>query len=115
MDAAEFHASVYETIRRIPYGRVTSYGHIAKLVGMPRHSRFVGQALKLLPASEDLEEEDRIPWQRVIGSNGSIALKGENKLRQRRALEAEGVEVLEGRGLDGLRVDLKTYGWFPDE
>ncbi|KAJ1303939.1 hypothetical protein OPQ81_008350 [Rhizoctonia solani] len=92
MDAAEFHARVYAAVRQIPVGRVTSYGHIAKIVGMPRHSRHVGQALKFLPDGSD------IPWQRVIASNGTISSRGPGTTgadRQREELQAEGVEVIQ--------------------
>ncbi|VDB98131.1 unnamed protein product [Peniophora sp. CBMAI 1063] len=109
LDSAEFHAEVYRVVRLIPHGRVTSYGHIAKLIGMPNHSRHVGQALKYLGADLD----PPVPWQRVIGSSGTISPRGEGGAqRQREALEAEDVEVREGRTGD-LLVDLKTYGWFP--
>ncbi|KAK7034014.1 Alkyltransferase-like protein 1 [Paramarasmius palmivorus] len=104
MDTAEFHAAVYDVVRLIPQGKVTSYGHIAKLIGMPNHSRHVGQALKFLT-------DETVPWQRVIGSSGTISSRGpgtNGAQRQKEALEAEGVEV------DGLRVNLSTYGWFPD-
>ncbi|KEP51042.1 DNA-binding methylated-DNA-cysteine S-methyltransferase [Rhizoctonia solani 123E] len=112
MDAAEFHARVYAAVREIPIGRVTSYGHIAKIVGMPRHSRHVGQALKFLPNGSD------IPWHRVIASNGTISSRGPGTTgadRQRQALQAEGVEVsfsALGGGL--MRIRLAEYGWFPD-
>lgn len=102
-------------------------GHVAKLIGMPNHSRHVGQgqsglippvplagfsfctALKFLGADVD----PPVPWQRVIASSGTISPRGEGGAqRQRDALEAEDVEVREGRTGD-LLVDLDTYGWFP--
>ncbi|KAG9090214.1 hypothetical protein FS749_000739 [Ceratobasidium sp. UAMH 11750] len=112
MDSAEFHAKVYGAVREIPHGKVTSYGHIAKLVGMPRHSRHVGQALKFLPDGTD------IPWHRVIASNGTISSRGPGTTgadRQRQALEAEDV-VVNAPGMGGglLRINLNEYGWFPD-
>ncbi|KAF5319600.1 hypothetical protein D9619_008359 [Psilocybe cf. subviscida] len=111
MDSAEFHAAVYEIVRLIPHARVTSYGHVAKMAGMPNHSRHVGQALKFLPPNTN----PPIPWQRVLGSTGTISSRGpgtEGAQRQQEALEAEGVEVTEGRTGE-LRVDLRAYGWFP--
>ncbi|KZT39050.1 DNA binding methylated-DNA--cysteine S-methyltransferase [Sistotremastrum suecicum HHB10207 ss-3] len=117
MDAAEFHAAVYRVVRQIPPGKVTSYGHIAKLVGMPRHSRHVGQALKYL------DPQSNLPWYRVISSSGQISSRGpgtSGARRQRDELEAEGIEVtggevgLEGGNDGGGRVNLRTYGWFPD-
>jgi methylated-DNA-protein-cysteine methyltransferase-like protein len=96
---------------------------------MPNHSRHVGQgvfhdlsnpkaphlipliALKFLPPNTN----PPIPWQRVLGSSGAISSRGpgtDGAQRQQEALEAEGVEVSEGRTGE-LRVDLRSYGWFP--
>ncbi|KAF6751916.1 MGMT family protein [Ephemerocybe angulata] len=111
MDSAEFHAAVYDKVREIPVGSVTSYGHIAKLIGMPRHSRHVGQALKFLSP----QTNPPIPWQRVLGASGTISSRGpgsDGAQRQRDALEAEGVEVTVGRTGE-MRVDLARFGWFP--
>ncbi|KAF9534491.1 MGMT family protein [Crepidotus variabilis] len=111
LDVAEFHAEVYTIVRLIPPCRVTSYGHIAKLAGMPNHSRHVGQALKFLPANTT----PLIPWYRVIGASGTISSRGpgtDGARRQRNALVAEGVDVTDGRTGD-FRIDLRTYGWFP--
>ncbi|KAJ3502271.1 hypothetical protein NMY22_g18642 [Coprinellus aureogranulatus] len=108
MDSAEFHAAVYDKVREIPVGRVTSYGHIAKLIGMPRHSRHVGQALKFLAP----QANQPVPWQRVIGASGTISSRGpgtDGAQRQRQALEAEGVEVTTGRTGE-MRVDLGQKG-----
>jgi len=112
MDSAEFHASVYETVRRIPTGRVTTYGHIAKLIGMPNHSRHVGQALKFLGPTTN----PPVPWHRVIGASGAISSRGpgtDGARRQRDALVAEGVEVTVGRTGE-MRVDFSRWGWFPE-
>ncbi|PCH39060.1 MGMT protein [Wolfiporia cocos MD-104 SS10] len=111
MDSAEFHAAVYEMVRQIPAQRVTSYGHIAKLIGMPRHSRHVGQALKFL-SGDGIET---VPWHRVVSASGAISSRGpgtDGAQRQREELEAEGVEVVIGRTGE-MRVDLRTWGWFP--
>lgn len=107
-----------------------SSGHIAKIVGMPRHSRHVGQgrlelcflycdvldissvALKFLP------DETDIPWHRVIASSGTISSRGPGTSgadRQRVALLAEDVQVnTPGPGGGLMRVSLAEYGWFPD-
>ncbi|KAI5118732.1 hypothetical protein M0805_000062 [Coniferiporia weirii] len=110
MDIAEFHEAVYQTVRQIPFGRVTSYGHIAKLIGLPRHSRHVGQALKYLNVDAD------VPWQRVVSSSGKISSRGpgtSGAQRQREALEGEGVEVRVMRD-GGLAVNFSECGWFPE-
>ncbi|KAJ7068684.1 MGMT family protein [Mycena amicta] len=112
MDSAEFHAAVYDTVRQIPAQKVTSYGHIAKLVGMPNHSRHVGQALKFLTA----DTTPPVPWHRVVSSSGTISSRGpgtNGAQRQSDALENEGVVVTAGRSGD-LRVDFSAYGWFPE-
>jgi len=113
MDSAEFHAAVYDTIRLIPERRVTTYGHIAKLIGMPTYARHVGQALKFL--SPDTTNPP-VPWHRVINSAGTISSRGpgtDGAQRQREALEAEGVEVVTVHGGGEMRVDLTRWGWFP--
>ncbi|KAJ7223910.1 MGMT family protein [Mycena rebaudengoi] len=113
MDSAEFHAAVYDTVRQIPAQKCTSYGHIAKLIGMPNHSRHVGQALKFLTPSETTPP---VPWHRVVSSSGVISSRGPGTTgaqNQRDVLEAEGVEVTVGRTGD-LRVDFAVCGWFPE-
>ncbi|TXT13796.1 hypothetical protein VHUM_01163 [Vanrija humicola] len=110
-NVADLMAKAYDIIRVIPPGRVTSYGHIAKLAGYPNYSRHVGQALRVLPSGSD------IPWQRVINAKGLISPRGDEGLgvaRQKDRLEAEGVEVETLPGAGGERVDLRRYGWFPD-
>ncbi|KAI0324396.1 MGMT family protein [Cubamyces sp. BRFM 1775] len=111
MDGDEFHAAVYTVVRQIPPQRVTSYGHVAKLIGMPNHSRHVGQALKFV--SPDVQPP--IPWHRVLSSSGAISSRGpgtDGAARQRDALIAEGVEVETTRSGE-LKVNLREYGWFP--
>ncbi|KAL1940950.1 hypothetical protein VTO73DRAFT_7586 [Trametes versicolor] len=111
MDGDAFHAAVYHVVRQIPPQKVTSYGHIAKLVGMPNYSRHVGQALRFL--SPDVTPP--IPWYRVISSAGTISSRGpgtDGAARQRDALVAEGVDVEVTRSGD-LKVNMRQYGWFP--
>ncbi len=97
-----FYDAVYRTVRRIPHGRVTTYGHVAALSGKPRAARTVGWALHALPDGTD------VPWHRVINARGgiSIAKVGLPPGLQRALLEDEGVRFR----LDGT-VDLKRYGW----
>lgn len=107
MDSAEFHVAVYDAVRLIPTCRVTTYGHIAKMIGMPRHSRHVGQALKFISPNA----HPMVPWHRVIGSSGTISSRGpgtDGAQRQRDALVAEGVEVTVGRTGE-LRVALTQW------
>lgn len=111
LDSAEFHEAVYGVVRQIPRGKVTTYGHVAKLVGMPTYSRHVGQALKFLSP----DANPPVPWQRVVSSAGKISSRGpgtDGAQRQWEALEAEDVEVRVGRANE-LLIDLVAYGWFP--
>ena len=99
---------IYDVVRRIPPGRVATYGQVAALAGLPGHARQVGYALFNL----DDSEEDDIPWQRVINSRGEISERSEpgSEPLQRLILEDEGV-VFDDRG----RVDLRRFRWDPDE
>ncbi|KAI0694086.1 MGMT family protein [Cerioporus squamosus] len=111
LDGDQFHAAVYNVVRQVPPQRVTSYGHIAKLLGMPAYSRHVGQALKFVSPNAT----PPVPWHRVLASSGSISSRGpgtDGAARQRDALVAEGVEVTTTRAGD-FKVDLRQYGWFP--
>ena len=87
-------AAIAATIRRIPRGKVSTYGAIAKAAGYPRCARHVGQVLK---------GASGLPWQRVLGSGGRISLGGEWGMEQRFLLESEGVRF------KGKKVDLKAF------
>lgn len=97
-----FFDQVYEVVRRIPRGRVATYGQIARILGSPRSARTVGWALRATPAGS------AVPWQRVINSRGMISLGAgsQGAALQRSLLEAEGV-VFDEQG----HVDLDIYGW----
>ena len=89
-----FFQSVYEVVARIPYGRVMSYGDIARAIGYPQRARFVGYAMRVCP--EDL------PWHRVVMADGSVTGGGWEPVRRAR-LQDEGVPFLP----DG-RVDMQA-------
>ncbi len=93
---------IYAVVRRIPRGRVATYGQVAKIAGLGGHARQVGYALHALDEDEDL------PWQRVINAKGEISLRGDLGMDQiqRQLLEREGVKF-DDRG----RVDLRRYVW----
>jgi methylated-DNA-protein-cysteine methyltransferase-like protein len=100
------YEQIYAVIRRIPLGKVATYGQIAALAGLPRRARLVGTALREAPDSLD------IPWQRVINAGGRISPRGDLGVRegyQRHLLEEEGV-VFSSSG----RIDLERFGWDPD-
>ena len=65
--APDHYQRIYAVVRRIPRGRVASYGQIAELAGIPRHARQVGYALHHLSSDSD------VPWQRVLNAAGEVA------------------------------------------
>ncbi|MCJ1476939.1 hypothetical protein MMC13_005608 [Lambiella insularis] len=110
--------AVYEAVQEIPHGKVTSYGHIARLLGRPECPRQVGTCLKYLPAyssnTDHYFHNNNVPWQRVINSKGVISPRGPGGASaQAIALRREGVVVSTGH-LGELSIDLSTYGWFPN-
>ena len=94
-----FYERVYEVVKRIPEGKVATYGDIAAFIGAPRASRAVGYALHANPDPEN------IPCFRVVNREGklSCAFAFGGMERQRALLEADGVEVC------GNKVDLNKY------
>ena len=92
---------IYEAVKKIPYGKVATYGQVAEVAGNKKMSRAVGNALHKNP------DPDHIPCFRVVNSKGELS--GEFAFggagRQAELLEAEGIEVKEGR------VDLSKYQW----
>jgi methylated-DNA-protein-cysteine methyltransferase-like protein len=93
---------IYAVVRRIPRGRVATYGQVAELAGRPGQARQVGYALSALPAGS------RVPWQRVVNAAGRCSLRAATgwELTQRRLLEDEGVAFGPSE-----RIDLERYRW----
>jgi methylated-DNA-protein-cysteine methyltransferase related protein len=85
------------TIRKIPKGKVATYGDVARAAGYPGAARQVAWALHTAGAG--------IPWHRVLGAGGKIRLPGESGLEQRVRLRAEGV------AFRGDRVDMARHGY----
>ncbi len=99
--ATELTGRIYEVVKNIPRGRVSTYGWVAERAGMPRRARLVGHALSQTPRGL------RLPWHRVINAQGRISFPARSApaVEQRRRLEAEGVVFVRGR------VNLERYGW----
>ena len=98
----ELAPMIFQVIAQIPYGRVASYGQIARLAGIPKHSRLVGYVLKHMDADSSL------PWYRVINSQGKISLSKLNDQGQNiqaQLLLAEGILVI------GDKVKMKECQW----
>ena len=91
---------ILRQVRRIPTGKVATYGDIAYAAGFPGASRQVAWAL---------HGSSGVPWQRVVGAGGKILLTGEAGFEQRMRLEAEGVKF------HGLRIDMQQHhhSFFP--
>jgi len=91
-------------VRRIPKGRVATYGQVASLAGLAGHARQVGYALHALP------DGTVVPWHRVVNAAGRISTRATpgGELVQRLLLEKEGIR-LDGRG----RVPLDQLRWTP--
>ena len=105
MADVNFFERVYEVVRQIPYGRVTSFGAIAKALGTARSARMVGWAMN---ASHSLED---VPAHRVVNRNGLLTGKlhfdGTNLMQQ--LLENEGVKII-----DNQVQDFDTVFWRPE-
>ncbi|MBK6765561.1 MAG: MGMT family protein [bacterium] len=95
---------IYAVVKKIPRGRVASYGQVARVAGLERHARMVGYALHAL-SEGDVET---VPWQRVINAQGYISIRSNPMAAkiQRKILEHEGVEFNEKD-----KVDFKKFGW----
>jgi methylated-DNA-protein-cysteine methyltransferase related protein len=94
-------AAIIGVVRRIPRGRVTTYGAVAARAGLPRQARLVGKVLAGLPPYSG------VPWQRVVAAGGRIAFPAGSPARGRQIsrLRAEGIDASSGR------VDLVRHGW----
>jgi len=90
---------VYRLVKKIPRGRVTTYGEVARALRLPGGARAVGYALAATPSGRG------IPWHRVIGAGGRIRVPERYAMIQRKLLQTEGVMT------DGVAIDLKRYGW----
>ena len=104
----DIYEPVYEVVRRVPAGKVVTYGQVADYaVGVALTARQVGAAMFVAPKD--------VPWQRVVGAGGHLPVgkrSPEHALRQRRLLEEEGVLFL---STTDHRVDMARCQWACDE
>ncbi len=94
--ASKMRMRIESAIRRIPKGKVSTYGAVARAAGLPGAARQVAKVL---------QRGFELPWQRVLGAGGEIKLRGDSAIEQRLRLEAEGVRFR------GRKVDMKTHEW----
>ena len=95
---------IYAVVRRIPRGRIASYGQVARLAGLPGWARQVGYAMHALPNGTN------VPWHRVVNAAGAISRRRVlgDELSQRMLLEREGVQFGPGG-----RIAHEVFGWKP--
>src|SRR6478735_9702281 len=94
-------APVYCFVKRIPRGRVISYGGLARALSLRGGARSAGRAMAASPSGKG------IPWHRVVGFGGKLLIREPYASLQRRLLESEGVQMTE------RRVDMKLHAWTP--
>ncbi|TES90956.1 MAG: cysteine methyltransferase [Anaerolineales bacterium] len=107
-ELSPFYEKVYTVVRRIPKGKVTSYGRIAEMLESRGAARQVGYAMSALKNRENDPRYADVPWQRVVNHEGRIVIKGSEHGRfyQAELLREEGVEVSKE-----LKIDLDKYLW----
>lgn len=98
--AERFRSRVLSAVRRIPYGKVASYGDIAAMVGFPRSARGVGRVLSQLPQGSD------VPWWRVVNHAGNLSIPAMGRPLQRVLLLEEGVSFRSNGS-----VEMKRFRW----
>ena len=92
---------IFTIIAGIPFGKVASYGQIARLAGYPQNSRLVGRLLKTMP------NDSKIPWHRVVNSQGKISfpLGSDKHQEQREKLISEGIVLKKNK------INMQYYQW----
>jgi methylated-DNA-protein-cysteine methyltransferase-like protein len=93
---------VYELVKKIPRGRVTTYGRVAKVLRLPGGARTAGRAMAACPSGRG------VPWHRVVGAGGKLLIREPHASLQRKLLETEGLRLAEKRILN-----FKDFEWSP--
>jgi methylated-DNA-protein-cysteine methyltransferase-like protein len=96
---------IYQIVKKIPSGKVATYGQIARLAGLSGHARQVGYALYNLPSGSD------VPWQRVINSRGRLSFPEESVAwhMQKSILESEGILFSENNTISMSKYQWKSF------
>lgn len=96
---------IWQIVNQIPRGKVASYGQVAKLADLPGYARYVGYVMKNLPAGT------KLPWYRVVNSQGRISFPRNSAQyqRQKKLLEKEGIVFIKGK------FSMRQYGWLQSE
>jgi methylated-DNA-protein-cysteine methyltransferase related protein len=94
--------SVYALVKKIPRGRVLTYGQVAKALRLPGGARTAGRAMAASPSGQG------VPWHRVVGAGGRLLIREPHAALQRKLLETEGVPVAEKRILN-----FREFEWNP--
>ncbi len=105
---SNFYDQVYAVVRRVPRGKVTSYGRVARMLARPRAARAVGYALNALPDKRKDPAFAAVPWQRVVNHVGHISIVNRENSAQLQAdlLRSEGVAVDDQMRLVNFEDDL---------
>ena len=95
---------IWQVVHQIPKGKVSSYGQVARLAGLPGYARYVGHVMKNLPNGT------KLPWHRVANSQGRLSFPQDSReyQTQKRRLEDEGIVFVNGR------FSLQEFGWHQD-
>jgi methylated-DNA-protein-cysteine methyltransferase related protein len=93
---------VYKLVKRIPRGRVMTYGQVAKALKLAGGARTAGRAMAACPSGRG------VPWHRVVGAGGRLLIREPRASLQRKLLETEGLSLAEKRILD-----FRNYEWSP--
>jgi methylated-DNA-protein-cysteine methyltransferase-like protein len=93
--------TVYRWVKKIPRGRVTTYGEIAKALRLRGGARAAGHAMAACPNGRG------IPWHRVVGAGGRLLIREPHASLQRKLISSERVVI------EGKNIDMKRYGWSP--
>lgn len=95
---------IWQIVHQIPRGKVASYGQVAKLADLPGYARYVGATMKKLP------EGSKLPWHRVVNSQGKLSFPRDSQKyqTQKKMLESEGIVFINGR------FPMGKYAWHQD-